>query len=234
MKIRLAVLKMLIPVASAPLLAQPNEVGKIVQPAHDVFVPTAIREKLAEAADIRVFQTLSKRDSVVVYDTVRDKEGTTGFMDNVPHIALFRGDALLLNIDSGAPGGPVRFHAAAVVPVSHRTSLLAFAFQLGVDGAGTYFVFIDQKADGYGVVAKLEGAQAQVRFFSNSLGRFELWTADGQVNREPDRQCVWCPKYYRTTTYIWKNGAMRRLETIKSRRGYDPETFDDSPFELVK
>jgi hypothetical protein len=231
----LAVLSILIfVVTTITLRAQPNHDGQIVQPSHDVSVPAEVREKLSEAADIRAFLALSNHDCVVVYDTVRDKPNTANFMDNNPRIALFRGDAVLLDIDSGAAGGPIRFHGMATIPVSHEVSVLAFAFQLGVDGAGTFFVFVGQKPQGYSVVAALKGSQAQLRFNESSPGKLELWTADGQVSHDPYRQCVWCPKYYKRTAYAWKNGQLRPLKTIRTQQGYQPDTFDELPFVMVK
>ena len=155
-------------------------------------------------------------------------------MDNNPHIAIFREGAVLLNIDSGAPAGPIRFHGMATIPASRDDSVLAFAFQLGVDGAGTHFVFVGHKPEGYGVVATLDGAQAQIRFRTNLPGTFELWTADGWVSRDLEGKCVWCPKYYKSKKYVWDNGKLRHLSTLRGRRGYQPETFDDSPFVMVK
>ena len=221
-------------IVAVTLRAQSNDHTRIVQASHDVAIPTELREKLSNAADIEAFLRLPNQDAVVVYDTVRDKPDTADFMDNDPHFAIFRGGAALLNTDSGAPAGPVRFHGMAAIPISDRASILAFAFQLGVNGAGTFFVFVGQNPGGYGVVATLQGDQAQLRFSEGSPGTFVLWTADGWIGRGPDGRCVWCPKYYKSEKYAWENGKPRYLSTVRSRQGYKPETFDDSPFLITK
>lgn len=205
---------------------------KIVRPSHDVAVPSGVLQKLS-AADTKAFVVLPNRDTILVYDTVRDKPDTADFMDNHPHVAVFSSSgAVDLDIDALAlaPSGPVRFDGIAVMPVSGGAPLLACAFTLGVDGSGTFFVFVGQESGTYKVLATLRGAQAQLRFNAKSPERFEFWTADGQFSRDPDKQCVWCSKYYRTKTYEWRNGKLVLLAASKSSRGYEPETFDDARF----
>lgn len=216
------------------LRAQSNFHTEIIQASHDVAIPPELRKKLSNAADIEAFLRLPNQDAVVVYDTVRDNPDTADFMDNDPHFAIFRDGATLLNTDSGAPVGPVRFHGMAAIPISGEESALAFAFQLGGDGAGTFFVFVGQKPGGYGVVATLEGVQAQLRFSEGSPGTFVLWTADGWVGHGLDATCVWCPKYYKLKKYAWENGKLQHLSTVRSRQGFKPETFDNFPFLITK
>jgi hypothetical protein len=105
MKRTFAVLAMLAcaPAVSAQL--NPSKAGTIIQPSDDVSVFSTVRDKLAGAADIRVFLVLPNRDCVVVYDTVRDKPDTADFMDNNPHIAIFHGGDAVLDIESGALPG---------------------------------------------------------------------------------------------------------------------------------
>ncbi len=208
---------------------------KIVRPSQDVDVPSGILQKLS-AADTEAFLVLSNRDAILVYDTVRDKPDTADFMDNHPHVAVFsQSGAVAVDIDALAlaPSGPIRFDGMAIMPVSDGTPLLACAFTLGVDGAGTFFVFVGQESGTYKVLATLQGAQAQLRLNAKSPERFEFWTADGQFSRNPDKQCVWCPKHYKTKLYAWRNQKLTRLSESKSSRGYDPETFDDRRF-MVK
>jgi len=208
---------------------------KIFQPSHDVVVPLAMLQKLS-AADTEAFVVLPNRDAILVYDTVRDKPDTADFMDNHTHVAVFSSSgAVTLDIDALtlAPSGPVRFDGIAVVPVPGGAPLLACAFTLGVDGSGTFFVFVGQESGTYKVLATLRGAQAQLRFNPKSPERFEFWTADGQFSRDPDKQCVWCSKHYKTKLYAWRDQKLTRLSESKSSQGYDPETFDDTRF-MVK
>lgn len=220
--------------AAGTLRAQRDFKARIIQPSHDVPIPSELRTELSNAADIEAFLRLPNHDAVVVYDTVRDKPDTADFMDNDPHFAIFRGGAALLNTDSGAPVGPVRFHGMAAIPISDKASVLAFAFHLGGDGAGTFFVFVGQKQGGYAVVATLEAVQAQLRFSQGSPGTFVLWTVDGWVGRGLDATCVWCPKYYKLEKYAWEDGKPRQLSNVRSRQGYQPEIFDDAPFLMTK
>src|ERR1700722_1297294 len=203
-------------IVAVALRAQSNDQARIIQASHEVAIPPELREKLPNAADIEAFLQLPNQDAVVVYDTVRDKPDTADFMGNDPHFAIFRDGATLLNTDSGVPGGPVRFHGMAAIPISDGASVLAFVFRLGADGAGTFFVFVGQNPGGYGVVATLKGTQAQLRFSKGSPGTFVLWTADGGVGRGLDGKCVWCPKYYKSTKYAWENGKPRYLSTDRS------------------
>ena len=220
-------------IVAVTLRAQSNFHTRIIQASHDVAIPPELRKKLSNAADIEAFLRLPNHDAVVVYDTVSETDNAN-FMDNDPHFAIFRGGVALLNTDSGAPVGPVRFHGMAAIPISDEASVLAFAFQLGGDGAGTFFVFVGQKPGGYGAVATLEGVQAQLRFREGSPGTFVLWTADGWIGRGVDATCVWCPKYYKLKKYAWENGKPQHLSTVRTRQGFKPETFDDSPFLITK
>jgi len=234
MRETLAVLAMLSCALAASPQSKPGRAGTVIQPSDQVSVPKSIRNNLPDAADFRAFFVLPNQDRVVVYDTVRDKPGTIDFMDNCPHIAIFHGADTVLNIESDAPAGPVRFGGMAFMPFAQHAPVVGFAFSLGVDGSGTFFVFIGKKPDGYKVIATIVGAQAQVRFSKVAPGHFELWAADGQFNRRWDMQCVWCPKYYKRTTYTWRDGELRKLQTVRTRRGYQPETFNDAPFLLTK
>ena len=216
--------------------AAAQEEIKIIRPSHDVAVPSGMLQKLS-VADTEAFIVFPNRGAILVYDTVRDKPDTADFMDNHPHVAVFSpSGAVAIDVDSVAlaPFGPVRFDGMAVMPVSDGAPLSACAFTLGVDGAGTFFVFVGQESRTYKVLATLHGAQAQLRFNAKSPKRLEFWTADGSVfPNDPGKNCVWCPKYYRTKTYEWRNGKLVLLAASKSSRGYEPKTFDDARF-LVK
>lgn len=222
----LAAVAYLIPASSQP---HPVQGTAIIAPSHDVTVPAAVRSLFPQAADFEAFQRLANQDSVVVYDTVRHESGTANFMDNHPHVAVLRNGNVLLNIDSVnlAPFGPVQFHGLAVSSLPDKTSMMAFAFTLAVDGSGTMFVFVRGTAGGYKVVGTLSGPQTQVRFRNNFSARFELWTADGEASRD---ECVWCPKFYRKTLYQWRNGHLRKIGVYGDKRAYRPETFTDAPF----
>lgn len=228
MKRFLTLLSILI-LASAAHAEPSRENGTIIRPAHDVTVPTTIREKLSEAADIRAFASLPDGDSVVVYDTVRDKPDTADFMDNSPQIAFFHNGNVVFQHNSDASTGPIRFDGMALL-LNPSRSLVAFAFTLGVDGAGTFFVLVGEQAGQYKLVASLRGTQAQLRFDNSSPEQLELWTADGQFNRNPDYQCVWCLKYYTRKTYAWQNGKLKLIQIVKGRRGHKPETFEKRRF----
>jgi hypothetical protein len=58
------------------------------------------------------------------------------------------------------------------MPFTKDAPIIGFAFALGGDGAGTFFVFVGAMPDGYKVIATIEGAQAQVRFGNRSPGHF--------------------------------------------------------------
>jgi len=207
---------------------------RIIRPSHDVVVPDAILQKFS-TADIQVLAALPS-GKALIYDTVPNRDNADDLMDSHPHIALLsRTGAIVLDVDviSLAPTGHVGFDGMAVLPISSNAPLLVCAFTLGVDGSGTFFVFVGQDSGNYKVVGSLTGAQAQIRFSEKSPHRFELWTADAQSNRNPDQQCVRCPKYYRTRVYEWQNGKLALISEAKSNRGYDPETFDNTRF-LVK
>lgn len=191
---------------------------KIVRPSQDVAVPPGMLQKMS-AANTEAFVVLPNRDAILVYDTVRDKPDTADFMDNQPHVAVLSpSGAIAVDIDALAlaPSGPIRFDGMAIMPVSDGAPLLACAFTLGVDGAGTFFVFVGQESGTYKVLGTLKGAQAQLRFNAKSPERFEFWTADGQFSRDPDKQCVWCSKHYKTKLYTWRNQKLTRLSESKS------------------
>jgi hypothetical protein len=215
--------------------AQPtaSNVCKVLQPSNDVPIPSAIRDRLPRAADIRVFLVLQNGDTAVVYDTVRDKDDAD-FMDNQPRIAFVRKGAVVFDTDSTASSGPVRFHGMATMPDSSGNVAAAFAFTLGVDGAETFFVFIGQEGRNYKVTGTLKGAQSQLRFGNHQLGQLEFWTANGQVSKNPDEQCVWCRQYYKVTTYLLRPEGIQRLRTSESKQSYSPETFSETPFKVVQ
>jgi hypothetical protein len=170
----------------------------------------------------------------VVYDTVRDKADTADFMDNQPHIVFIRAGEVIFDTGSTANSGPVRFHGMATIPESSTSVVIGFAFTLGVNGAETIFVFVGQEGQNYKVIGTLKGAQAQLRFSYNQPGHFEIWTADGQYNHDPEKQCVWCPKYYKITSYSLQAGSLQQLRVLRSSRAYQPDTFYASPFVVVK
>ncbi len=236
MKRFLVVLAMLASAIGAFPESNSSDRTTIIQPSHDVVIPAARRQELVAAADIEAFQSLPNQDDVVVYDTIHDNPNTIDFMDNHPHVAIFRNGNVVLDLDSItlAPFGPVGFHGMAISRVSHDPIVAAFAFTLAVDQSGTFFVFVGEKSGGYKVIATLRGAQAQVRFRDSLSGRFEFWTADGQFDRDPEKQCVWCPKYYTRTIYAWQNGQLRQVLRSKEKQAYDPETFQDTPFMPMK
>ncbi|HYB61049.1 MAG TPA: hypothetical protein VEH50_06180 [Methylomirabilota bacterium] len=208
----------------------------IIQPSHDVVIPATLQKKLAAAADIEAFQSLPNQDDVVVYDTIHYNPNTIDFLDNHPHVAIFRNGDIVLDLDSVtlAPFGPVGFHGMAISPVSHGPVVAAFAFTLAVDQSGTFFVFVGEKSGKYKVIATLSGSQAQVRFTDSLSRRFEFWTAGGPFDSDPDEQCVWCRKFYKKTTYAWQNGQLRQLLTSKEKQAYDPWSFQDTPFMPIK
>jgi hypothetical protein len=206
---------------------------KIVQPSHDVPFPSGLIHNLP-AADTKALITLPDRAIVLVYDTIRDKPDTADYMDNHSHVAVLSPNGVtLLDIDALrlAAIGPVRFDSMAVMTL-HGRPLVVCAFNLGGDGAGTFFVFIGQEFEKYKVLATLTGAQAQIRFDQKSPNRFAFWTADAQASQDPDEQCVWCSKYYKTKTYEWRNGELVLLTQTRSTRGYDPEMFDRERFRV--
>jgi hypothetical protein len=211
------------------------EAGTIVKPSRDVSVPAAITDKLSGVAEIRAFVSLPNHDAVVVSDSIRDKPGTTDFMDNHPHIALLRRGVVALNVDvlNLAPAGPVRFHGMAVLPGSEIDAAAAFAFTLGVDGSGTFFVFVGRRNASYKVTATLTGAQAQLRFGAKG-SQLEFWSADRQHHRNPLEQCVWCPKYYKKIVLAWRNGKLLRVGALTSSRSFQPEDFFAAPFALLR
>jgi hypothetical protein len=197
-----------------------------------VAIPDLVRKQLSRAADITAFLVLPNGDKVVAYDTVSDQSNTADFMDNHPHVAIFRGDNLSLDVDSVslATTGPIRFDGMASLPTTHGIPVLAVAFALGGDGAATFFVFIGPQHKKYRVLTTLQGEQAQLRFSKGSPKRLELWTANGYFSRDPDKQCIWCPKYYNRSTYAWRDGKLVRISTRRTTRGYQPETFDNDRF----
>lgn len=208
---------------------------KIIRPSHGVAVPPRVLHNFS-VADAEAFTVLPNRDSLLVYDTVRDKDDSADFMDSHPHIAVTSpSGSVAFDIDavSLAPAGPIKFDGMAVVPVSGHAPLLAFAFTLGVDGAGTFFVFVGHESQTYKVLAKLTGAQAQLRFHAGLPGRFEFWTADGQFSHSPDQQCVWCSKYYKRKMYVWRDAKLVLVGELKTRQQYRPERFDEARF-MVK
>jgi hypothetical protein len=207
---------------------------KIVHPAHDVRVPSSLIHTLP-AADTRALITLPDRAAVLVYDTLRNKPDSAEFMDNHPHVAVFSPTGVLaLDLDALrlAPVGPVRFDSMAAVSVLGRGVLFVCAFTLGVDGAGTFFVFIGQESETYRVLGTLSGVQAQIRLSAKLPDRLEFWTADGQASKDPDQQCVWCSKYYKSKRYEWRNRRLVLLAQSRSTHGYDPERFDSHRFLL--
>lgn len=216
------------------LSAQPStaENAKVIPPSDDVPLPQLIRQTLTDAADVRAFVRLQDGDEVVVYDTVRDT--AADFLDNDPHIAFFRHGTVVSNFDSDriAPVHPVRFRGMLVSGEQSDTATAVFAFTLGGDSAGTFFVFIGQKDRSYEVVATLSGAQAQLRFGDSLEGTFHLWAADGQAAHAWDKQCVWCRKYYEVTTYRFEQRQLRQIQKRKSKDSYDPEGFFEEPLRV--
>lgn len=218
-------------VTTIAVLAQVNTVkpGTIVE-GKTVSVPSAIKNKFAAAVQVEVFVRLEDSDELVVYDTVLDKPDTADFMDNHPHIAVMRQGKILFDADmvSLAPAGPMSFLAMAVPTNAPSDAIAVFAFSLGVNGAGTFFVFLGQPHDSYKITATLTGTQAQLRFAN---GRYEFWSADGASTAE---SCTWCPKYFRKTTFTWRNGILRQVATNRTKQGYEPDVFSDRPFVLLK
>src|SRR5579863_10138630 len=104
MRLRLLVLLFLCQVCCIVANAQSaaSDVYKVIEPSDDIVIPSAIRERLPKAADIRAFLVLQNGDAVVVYDTVRGKWGTADFMDNQPRIAFVRNGAVVFDTDSTA------------------------------------------------------------------------------------------------------------------------------------
>jgi hypothetical protein len=227
------ILRFLVPFLSSLLVfAQATVVtpGTILEPK-TMPASAALRAKLPHAVDVEESVTLPNSDELLVYDSVHDSDGTTDFMDNHPHVALWGSGGVLFDSDvaSLASSGPTRFQGMAVLPGGKADAVAVLAFSLGVDGAGTFFVFIGQPSARYEVVATLTGTQAQLRFRLD--GRYEMWSADGASTSE---SCVWCPKYFKKTTLTWRDGTLRRVATTKTSRGYQPDTFADKPFVLVK
>jgi hypothetical protein len=208
--------------------AHSQSVGDIVKPAHNLPVPSAVRDHLSQIADVEAFAPLSNHDAVVVYDTVRDSPGTTNFMDNRPKVAILRDGSVKLNLDvlSLAQGGPAFFNGMALLRGDERNAVAVFAFRLAADGSGTFFVFVGRGPSGYGVTATLQGLQAQLRFESND--QLELWSANGQA------PCVWCPKPYRVTKLGWSDGKLRDLSPATDEGEYRPEQFVGEPFVAKK
>jgi hypothetical protein len=221
--------------AHGQVLGQANTTkpGAILEP-RTVSVPAALRDKLSSAADIRAFVTLENSDEVIVYDTVHDAPDTADFMDNRPHIAVMRHGAVLFNTDvvNLESSGPVRFEALAVLPGPEDSAVAAFAFSLGVNGAGKSFVFIGRTPTRYKVTGVLNGEQAQLRF--DSHGRLRFWSADGWVGRGFENECVWCPKYYKESELAWTAGKLHRLNSVRHRESYDPSTFAEEPFKFIR
>jgi hypothetical protein len=216
---------------SGSLLAQVNVTpGTILEPKL-VSLSPELRAKLPDAVDVEQFIKLPNSDELLVYDTVHDIADTADFMDNHPHVVVLRNDGILLNTDvtNLASSGPTGYQGIAILSGANADAVAVLAFSLGVDGAGTFYVFIGQAMNRYKVVATLVGTQAQLRFRLD--GRYELWSADGASTSE---SCVWCPKYFKQTTLGWRNGRLRRIATTKTSRGYQPDTFADKPFVLVK
>ena len=184
---------------TATLLSLAMEVAKVVAPSNDVPVPSSVRGRLSQVADVRAFAPLPNGDDVVVFDTIRDMPDNADFMDNHPHLALVHAGSPLFDLDAIdiAPSGPVRFHGLLISPQPSNPVIVVAAFTLGVNSAKTFFVFIAHNSRGYKVAATLSAAQAQLRFNDDLRGRFELWAADGQSASDVAHQCVWCPKYTR-------------------------------------
>ena len=208
----------------------------ILTPSHDLQVPTIIRGQLADAADVEANLNLPNKDVALEYDTVRDNPDTADFMNNEPHVVLVRGERVIFNtgISSLARTGPIRFHGMALLARAGTTPIVVCAFTLGGDSAETFFVFLGEQSKGYKVIATLRGEQAQIRINSRPLASFELWKGDGFSGRGLDAECVWCPKYYKKTMYEFRQGKLEKLESIRTKRGYDPDPFFETPFILIK
>jgi hypothetical protein len=151
-------------------------------------------------------------------------------MDNEPRIAFLRNGALILETDSMARTGPVRFHGLAVIPVPKNEFVIGFAFTLGVDGAETFFLLMGPEGKKYKEISTLEGAQAQLRFSTGRLGYVELWQANGQASKNPDEQCVWCRQYYKISRYSLSETELKQVGVSKSKQPYSPELFSEAPF----
>jgi hypothetical protein len=221
-------------VSTAYTLPPSTAKARIVAPSNDVNIPPVVKGKLVHLEEVRAYVPLPNGDAVVVYDTVRDKDDTADFMDNEPQLAFVRNDDVVsqLNVSDAASSGPLRFDGMVVAPATDGAVTTVFAFKVGVDSSGTLFLFVGQNGNRYEIVTSLEGAQAQLRFSNDLSGSFTLWAADGQVNKQWDKQCVWCPKYYTVTKYEFQGRNLRRLETLRSKRGYDPNSFFDVPFKV--
>jgi|GEM_PF-3974637 len=228
----LALLPIVFVAFAANAQAREADATAILTPSTGLQVPSPVLHQLNGVKEVESYVTLPNRDQLVVYDTVRDDHESADFMDNHPHIAVIRDTKVLLNVDAVAiaPAGPVRFAGMALLPVSQNMPLMAFAFRLAVDQAGTFFVFIDSTTKSYRIAATLQGAQAQLRFKADSPGRFEFWRGGRPSSRSPDDHCVWCPVFYSTISYKWMGGKLARLGTVKSKHGYDPDLFFESPF----
>lgn len=219
----------------------PVAASTVIEPSDDVHVPVAILQKLSGVADVRAFLYVGNQDAVVVYDTVRAdpnkmdfKENEPDWTDNEPHVVFVQSDGGVLNLNvlSFARVGPGSFHGMAILPGSENNAVAAFAFTLGVDSSETFFLFVGRKPSGYQLTATLRGAQSQLRFTED--GALQFWSAGGQFNRRWDYQCVWCPKYYKSTELVWRNGKLRNQRTTVSKRGYQPDNFFEKPFVLEK
>lgn len=213
---------------SLTIPAWSQSVRELVKPAHDVAVPSTIRARLSQAADVEAFTRLSGQDILIVYDTVRSTPGTTDFMDNRPHIAILCNGNVKLDLDvlSLAPGGPAIFKGMAILQGWERNAVAVFAFSLAVDGSGTFFVFVGRGPSDYRVTAALHGLQAQLRF--GPKDELELWSAKGQ---DP---CVWCLKPYSVTKLEWSDAKLHDVAPATDAGEYHPEKLADEPFVVRK
>jgi len=122
----------------------------------------------------------------------------------------------------------------ALLATAGTTPIVACAFTLGGDSAETFFVFLGEQPKGYRVIATLRGEEAQIRINSKFNGSFELWKGDGFSGRGLDAECVWCPKYYKKTMYEFRQGKIEKHESIRTKRGNDPDPFFETPLLLIK
>jgi len=201
---------------------------------HDVVLPITLLAQLEKAKDIRETLALSPDVSAVAYDTIRTSTDNADWMDNHPHVAVFRAGRLAADLDVTEfaihLSGPIRFTDMNIVRSRSDNPILIAAFALAVDGSGTFFVFIGQQGNSYKVLATLHGAQAQLRFNHSAPDRVELWTADKSVGHSFEDSCVWCPKYYRKKVYAWRNGRLKLVSNSLDEEAHSPGDFDEHRF----
>jgi hypothetical protein len=202
----------------------------IVTPAKTVSVPDPIHAALPSAVSFTTSLAIQNGDTLLTYDTALESSDDAP-TDNHPHLAILHERRILCDFDlaTRAGVGPVDLRALAISQAPPNT-MIAVALSLGVDGAASFFVFVDNAGGRYVVADTLRASRAQIRFHSNFSHDFELWGVVGPGDPDPDKQCTWCLQTYRRVSYQWRSGHLHVLHSSLEPKPLNPSDLAYTPF----